>query len=183
MLTNTYDNRTNNDCWFDFDIPLEKLHADLLKKKNATYDFHYFVENNSHEELAHCYSMMLASKKCSNAPVDFASQLTEEQLAELVEFLLDPQELVVIESMHILRTMGIQLDKQTWIDMYEFSMWHPNAIVCHVCRKIDWKLTRQYFHDTGILECCSCHKNKRLHPGVGDLDINFDNFDLRLYKN
>jgi hypothetical protein len=180
-MINTYNNRTNNDCWFDFDIPLEKLHNDLLKKRNVTYDLHYFIEHNSWEEMAHCYSMMLASKNCSNTPVDFASQITEEQIAELIEFLLDPQELVVIESMHILRTMGVQLDKQTWIDMYEFSMWHPNAIVCHVCRKIDWKLTRQYFYDTGILECCACNRNRRKPPETGVLDLNFETFDLKKY--
>ena len=194
MLTHYYNNGSNTESsWLpQTEIPLDKLHKDLLKKKNAIYDFQHFLQHNSREELAFCYSKMVASKSCTiDSTHEFFPhvemaydnpELYEKQIAELFEFMIDPQEMVITEAMFVLKnTFGIQLDHITIKDLYEYSMYHPNAILCHVCRKIDWKHTRRYFHDEGIIECCSCHRNKRKLPDTGELDLNFETFDLQKY--
>ncbi len=188
MLTHHYNSGTNaEDSWLTYETPLDHLHKDLLKKKNAIYDFHYFIEHNSLEELAFCYSRMIDSKTCGaekdaamayNDPVQY-----EKQIAELFEFMIDPQEMIITELVFSLqKTFDIRLDKNTVRDLFQYSMYHPNAILCHVCRKIEWKYTRRYFDDSGVLECCSCHKNKRKRPDTGELDINFEAFDLKKYN-
>jgi hypothetical protein len=193
MLTHYYNNGSNTESvWFAHEIPLDKLHKDLLKKKNEMYDLHYFLQHNSREELAFCYSKMVASKSCTiDSTHEFFPhvemaydnpELYEKQIAELFEFMIDPQEMVITEAMFVLKnTLGIQLDHITIKDLYEYSMYHPNAILCHVCRKIDWKHTRRYYHDDGIIECRSCHRNKRKLPDTGELDLNFETFDLQKY--
>lgn len=185
MLTHHYNNGTNaEDSWLTYETPLDQLHKDFLKKRNAIYDFHYFIEHNSREELAFLYSRMMDSKGLGedqsmayDDPV-----LYEKQIAQLFEFVTDPQEMIVTELVFSLQsTFGITFDKDTVKDIFQYSMYHPNAILCHVCRKIEWKYTRRYFDDEGVIECCSCHKNKRKRPDTGLLDINFELFDLKKY--
>ena len=169
---------SDNSSWFPYEIPPEKLLKDKLKKQSITEDLHYFIQHNSREELAFCYSKMMTSKKCIEDTTherfpDFEmafydKELYEKQVGELFEFMIDPQEMLVIEAIYILDTMGIFLDYESRQDLYDYSMYHPNAIMCHLCRKINWKLTRRYFIDEGILEC-SCGKNRRLYPEVGEL--------------
>lgn len=62
------------------------------------------------------------------------------RMMEFFNFTVCPQKTVVLELFAILKELGVYhfLDCEDLIAIYQMSMYHPNAVVCHGCRKINW---------------------------------------------
>jgi len=176
---NKYDDGTNqSDSWISTKTTGKICHEDIRKKRTTAYDLHCFIEQNS-SEIPHYYSKMVASKNGidSNAfemAFDFDPNVYGDQLAELLQFTVDPQEMLVVEALSALGSMGIDLNDEVVKDLFQYSLRHPNAIMCHLCRKIHWKHSVKYFCDRGVIECLACGENRRTHPETGKLGINFE---------
>ena len=174
-----YDDGTNlRDSWISTKNSGKICHEDIRKKRAAVYDLHCFIEQGS-SEIPHYYSKMVASKNGIDSNVfdmtfDFDPNVYGDQVAELLQFIVDPQEMLVVEALSALGSMGVDLHRELVKDLFQYSLRHPNAIMCHLCRKIHWKHSVKYFYDRGIIECLACGENRRTHPETGKLGINFE---------
>jgi len=174
-------NNIDEESWLP---PQSDKQRNRISQKPSTDDLHYFMSRNSKEEMAYMYSKMMAQRNGGDK-VDYdmdydCPEIYEMQVGEVLQFFIDPQEMVIMEAYYVLsEELGIHLDGLIVKDLYEYSMWHPNAIVCHVCRKIDWTYDQKHFYDAGTISCNACKQNTRQCPEQGRrLDINFETFLL-----
>jgi hypothetical protein len=174
-----YDDGTNEqDSWISTKTSGKICHEDIRKKRTTVYDLHCFIEQGS-SEIPHYYSKMVAAKNGINSDIfemkfDFDPIVYGDQVAELLQFTIDPQEMLVVEALLALESIGVDFNKDLVEDLFQYSLRHPNAIMCHLCRKINWKHSVKYFYDSGVIECLSCGENRRTHPDTGKLGINFE---------
>ena len=177
-----YDNGSNIDeeSWLP---PRPDKERNRISNKPSSYDLHYFISRNSKEEIAYMYSKMMMMRGGDKLDYDMDYEnleIYEVQVSEVLQFFIDPQEMVITEAYYVLSEgLGINLDSLLVKDLYEYSMWHPNAVVCHVCRKINWTYEQKHFYDVGAIRCNACKQNNRQCPEEGRrLDINFETFQL-----
>jgi hypothetical protein len=78
-----------------------------------------------------------------------------KQCKEFFEYVIHPQKMIILETISALQALGIyhHLDCQSMIDLYEMSMYHPLAVVCQGCRKIDWFYSNNNEMDMGYIMC------------------------------
>lgn len=177
-----YNNGSNIDekSWLP---PRPDKERNRISNKPLTDDLHYFISRNSKEEIAFMYSKMMILRGGDKLDYDMDYEnleIYEVQVSEVLQFFIDPQEMVITEAYYVLSEgLGIHLDSLLVKDLYEYSMWHPNAVVCHVCRKIDWTYEQKHFYDVGAIRCNACKQNTRQCPEEGRrFDINFETFQL-----
>jgi hypothetical protein len=96
----------------------------------------------------------------------------QTQLREVYEFFIDPQVLLILEFIIILQELGIYhlLDAMSYIDLYEYSLFHPNAMVCTGCRSINFMYMKETNFTNGFVMCL----NEQCKHGFKQRSINED---------
>jgi hypothetical protein len=79
----------------------------------------------------------------------------KEQKRSMFDYFINGQKLIVLDTITCLKELGIEhfLDAQTLIDLYEYSMLHPNAVLCHSCRHFDWVYKHAEEEDAEYIMC------------------------------
>ena len=110
--------------------------------------------------------------------------------AQMLEFMLwtiNPQRMLVLETILCLKTLGIYhcLDASTIQDVFEYSMIHPNAVVCTVCRSCRWIFANPAHNNDEFIMCVAPHCPARLQRRDRPLDaymaLPYDNFNYKMW--
>jgi len=110
--------------------------------------------------------------------------------AQMLEFMLwaiDPQRMVMLETYLCLQHLGIyqHLDASTLVDFYEYSMIHPNAIVCSACRSCRWIFANPSRNNDEFIMCiaphCPVRLKRRDRPADAYLALPYDNFNYKMW--
>jgi hypothetical protein len=119
---------------------------------------------------------------------DEKSTLFKAQMLEYFLWALCPQKMVVLEAFLCLKELAVYhyLDVDTLIDMYEYSLFHPNAIVCSKCRSINWIFGNPSMNNDEFLMCvnvnCEDKLRRKDRRTNGFLALPFENFNMDHYK-
>lgn len=119
---------------------------------------------------------------------DEKSVLYKAQMLEYFLWALCPQKMVVLEAFFCLQAMSIYhyLDSDTLIDFYEFSLFHPNAVVCSKCRTINWIFGNPSMNNDEFIMCvnvkCEDKLKRKDRRTNGFLALPYENFNLNHYK-
>jgi hypothetical protein len=110
--------------------------------------------------------------------------------AQMLEFMLwtiEPQRMLVLETILCLEALGVShlLDASTLRDVFEYSMIHPNAIVCHACRSCRWIFANPAHNNDEFIMCiaphCSARLQRRDRPVNGYLALPYDHFNYKTW--
>jgi hypothetical protein len=110
--------------------------------------------------------------------------------AQMLEFLLwviEPQRMLMLETYLCLQEIGIynQLDVSTLEELYEYSMIHPNALVCFACRSCRWIFANPSRNNDEFVMCiapqCPVRLKRRDRPADTYLALPYDHFNYKLW--
>lgn len=126
----------------------------------------------------------------------FAFELSDDEnslefKAQMLEFMLwviDPQRMLILEAIFCLQALGVYqyVDASTLIDLYEFSLIHPNAVVCTGCRSCRWIFANPSAKNDEFIMCVNPHCPIRLQRRDKPMDcfiaLPYDNFNYKMWK-
>gem|GEM_PF-4484578 len=119
---------------------------------------------------------------------DEDSLLFKAQMLEFMLWTIDPQRMLVLEAALCLQALGVyhNFDASTMTDLFEYSMIHPNAVVCTVCRSCRWIFANPAHNNDEFIMCvaphCPARLQRRDRPLDGYMALPYDNFNYKMWK-
>jgi hypothetical protein len=120
---------------------------------------------------------------------DRNSERYKQQMQDFFYFSVCPQKCLILEAMTVMKELGIYhlLDCSTWIDLFEYSMFHPNVVVCQGCRRINFIYNDYKEDDSQHIVCmtygCKYQGRRRDMPMERLLALPLHGFNLKHYYN
>jgi hypothetical protein len=120
---------------------------------------------------------------------DRNSERYKKQMHDFFYYSVCPQKCLVLETMVMMEAMGLyqHIDCDTWIDLFEFSMFHPNVVVCQGCRSVNFMFNDYKEDDSQHIICltygCEFQGRRRDMPMEKLLALPLHGFNLKHYYN
>jgi hypothetical protein len=194
---------------YNFDDPMfytperiKQLRRGFLARKEAekiffknfhSYSFKTMMYHEMQLEMANLYLLdrpFLSRKIVMNARTKLSQEGTysyKSQVNDLFKYNVDPQKQVLLGFIWFMQELGVGhvLDCDTLFDIYEMSLYHPNALVCHGCNKIELYFEPAGVHCTEFVMCtnnnCVYSLQRRDVPSWVSLSLPFEGFNLKTY--
>ena len=118
---------------------------------------------------------------------DRNSDRYKQQMQDFFYYSVCPQKCVVLEAMSALKELGVYhlLDCSSLIDLYEFSLFHPNVVVCQGCRTVNFMYNDYKEDDSQHITCltygCRFEGRRRDMPMEKLLALPLHGFNLDHY--
>ena len=118
---------------------------------------------------------------------DRNSERYKQQMQDFFYYSVCPQKCLILEAMTAMLELGLyyQLDCSTWIDLFEYSMFHPNVVVCQGCRTVNFIYNDYKEDDSQHIVCmtygCQYQGRRRDMPMERLLALPLHGFNLKHY--
>ena len=109
------------------------------------------------------------------------------QMQNMFNFIVNQQKAVILETFLCLKALGIyhHFACEDLIDLYSMSMYHPGAMPCHGCRKVNWVYHQADHYESEYMMCmtpeCPHAPRKRDVPKFAMLAIPMHGFNLQTF--